>query len=244
MKFLINTAIVIFVFMHVSAHAEIRLASDWSDDFDPKVPKEQRQGERLEKAALATANQLNAANVAGPRGQPTQTSGFQLYFGDTKYYIQPMLFMAKDKPNEVCTPEDYQKAPTYKCVEGQRYKASCHLLFFNAQFQNVGVHRIRVNEPYEYFCNATPAMGVLDRNRNELLVTIQYFPIDGKVAGKAGDIGSGWKRMTTLFRLKETDGKISVEQDDSCLKNPNSIETIPDARKALKACATTQSAHP
>lgn len=234
MKSLVNIAIVMFYFLNVSAHAEIRLTSDWKSSLE--TPADQWESTKLEKAALATANQLNAANVAGPRGQPTQTSGFQLYFGDTKYYIQPMLFMAKDKPNEICTPEDYKKAPTYKCVEGQRYKASCHLLFFNAKFQNVGVHRIRVNEPYEYFCNATPAMGVFDRNRNELLVTIQYFPIDGKVAGKAGDIGSGWKRMTSLFRLKETDGKISVEQDDSCLKNPNGIETIPDAKKTLKAC--------
>jgi hypothetical protein len=67
MRYLQCIVFAVLVALHASARSEIRLASDWSDDFDPKVPKEQRQGERLEKAALATANELNAANVAGPR---------------------------------------------------------------------------------------------------------------------------------------------------------------------------------
>ena len=42
--------------------------------------------------------------------------------------------------------------------------------------------------------------------------------------------------MTTLFTVKDVGGKIEVEQDDRCLGNPNRIETIPDARKRLRAC--------
>ena len=67
-------------------------------------------------------------------------------------------------------------------------------------------------------------------------VTFQYFPTDRKVASKISEVGSGWIRMTSLFRLKEENGRILVEQDDACLGNSNRIETIPEARKLLKQC--------
>ena len=57
-----------------------------------------------------------------------------------------------------------------------------------------------------------------------------------EIASKISEVGSGWTRMTSLFRLKEDNGRILVEQDDLCLGNPNQIETIPEARKLLKQC--------
>ena len=84
-----------------------------------------------------------------------------------------------------------------------------------------------------------PAMGIADKWKNEILVTMQYFLADGGGAKKVAELGSGWARMTSLIRVKAVDGKIEVEQDDSCLGNPNQLDTIAKARKQLKICATT-----
>lgn len=50
----------------------------------------------------------------------------------------------------------------------------------------------------------------------------------------------GWRYMTVLLRLREQDGKVLIEQDDSCLKNPNLHSDLAKARKALAACAVPQ----
>ena len=67
---------------------------------------------------------------------------------------------------------------------------------------------------------------------------MQYFPIDRKAASKVSEIGSGWNRMTVLLRVKAVNGKIVVEQDDTCLNNPNKLDSVPDARKTLIRCNT------
>lgn len=220
------------------AHADMRLSDDWKLDFN--VTPAYDEAAPLGPAVQKYAKKFNAVDAKEGRGEPIKSHGFQLYLGDSKYYIQPLTFMAKDRPDESCTPEDYSNRPTYKCTQGQRYKHSCHLFFFNAKYEPVGAYRIRINESSEIFCNAIPAMGVYDKTRNELLVTYQYFPIDRKPAGKTGEVGDSWIRMTSLFRLKEEGGQIVVEQDDGCLKNPNRFETIPDARKALRACSSSK----
>ncbi|GAB4062479.1 hypothetical protein GCM10028811_31360 [Uliginosibacterium sediminicola] len=225
-----------FALLATPAQADLRLSSEWKADYNVNPIAD--EASPLEPAALEYAKQFNAVDVATGWGKPANSLAFQLYFGETKYYIQPLSFMAKDRPDEVCTPKDYSGQPTYQCEQGQRYKYSCHLLFFNAKYQPVGAFRIRINESSEVFCNAMPAMGVYDKTRNELLVTSQYFPIDRKAASKASEVGANWMRMTSLFRLREEGGKILVEQDDACLKNPNRYETIPDARKALRACSS------
>ena len=225
-----------FALYAIGCNAEIRLASDWKHSLS--VPSEQWDGTKLKNAMFNSAFSLSATSTSrnGIAYKPAYDPGFSLYADGSKYYIQPALFMPKDRPDEVCTPVNFDKAHPYRCEEGQSFKESCHLMLFNAQFENVGVYRFRPQEPYETFCNAVPAIGVADKVRNELFVTFQYFPIDRKVAGKVSEIGSGWKRMTSLLRVKQVDGKITVEDDDSCLGNPNAIETIPDARAALKRC--------
>jgi len=43
-------------------------------------------------------------------------------------------------------------------------------------------------------------------------------------------------QTTLLLRWSEENGQLKIEQDDSCLGNPNSIATIAEARKKLKQC--------
>lgn len=194
--------------------------------------------DKLATAATQRAHSLSAV-PSDDVAQPELMRGFKMRFGDTLYYLKPAIFMAKSFEGEVCRPDRSPSAQRYTCIEGQRRTQTCHLLFFTKDFEPAGHLPLKVGQPYPTFCNAMPAMGVADKSRNELLVTIQYFPIDRKLASKISEVGSGWERMTVLVRLKEEGGHIVAERDDRCLKNPNRIETIPDARRALKRCQST-----
>ena len=162
--------------------------------------------------------------------------GCKLNLDNRKFYLKPVLFMAKQHPDEICTPSRYAGMPTYRCDEGQREIRGTHLFIFDSLFQEAGYQVIRIDEPWPLFCNAVLSIGTGNKKQNEMLVTVQYFPIDGKVAAKPGEIGGGWRRMTVLLRLQEKDGKVQMEQDDSCLRSPNTFESVPEARKRLKEC--------
>lgn len=216
--------------------ATVRLSSDWNPEQAPGH-SQLLELERLDVAEIAAVKKLTSVGNP-PYDKAIFEPSFRLHVEEVTYYIQGAMFVPKNRPDEVCTALG---GHDYKCKEGQSFVYKSHLIFFNSSFEHVGTYQFKINEPYEYFVNAMPAMGVYNKVRNELLVTVQYFPIDRKAASKVSEVGSGWKRMTILFRVKAVDGKIEVEQDDTCLKNPNSIETIPDARKALKACAASQS---
>ncbi|NMM10650.1 MAG: hypothetical protein HHJ16_10285 [Polaromonas sp.] len=228
------TLVVMICLWQMAAHATVRLSNDWHPQTG--VTDIELELELLETEGMIVTNKLNAV-VSPPFGEPIFEPAFRLYIDEVTYYIEGAMFMSKSRPDEVCTALG---GHDYKCKEGQNYTHKSHLLFFNGSFNPVGTYQFKINEPYEYFVNAMPAMGVYNKVRNELLVTVRYFPINQKAASKVSEIGSGWRRMTILFRVKAVDGKIEVEQDDTCLRNPNRIETIPDAKKALKACAVVR----
>jgi hypothetical protein len=181
---------------------------------------------------------INDMKATPGRGQQFGV-GLVLMSDGLKYYIQPAMFMAKRKPDEVCTPTG--DVLDYQCKEGQRYAAGCHLLFFDSQGKWVGSNTLQIKEKKsQHFCNNMPAMGVFNKDKNEILVTSQYFLIDSGGAKKIADVGAGWFRMTTLIRVKNNHGKIEIEQDASCLGNPNQLDTIAKARKQLQRCAKGQ----
>ena len=199
------------------------------------VPDSLWEGALLDSAAIHSALKLNAT-PPGIIGRPMKELSHKLFIDSVKYYFQPMLFMAKTRPDEICTPAPFKGPPTYQCKEGQRYTHGAHIFIFNEKFEPVGYHNIHINQPWPFYCNAVVGVGSGDKKKNEALVTVQYFPVDGKAAKKMGDLGSGWRRMTVLLRVTVANGKVGLEQDDRCLGNPNQIESIPDARKKLMKC--------
>jgi hypothetical protein len=219
-----------------AVHAAVRLANDWPSGFSVDgrlLPEDQHEPSHLRLVAEKLSRSMDAAPKMGSQ----YGLGFKLFIDDVKYYIAPAMFMPKSLPDDVCTPKDFKNFPTYQCEQGQRLVAEPHIFFFNDKFEPVGAYQLMLNLPYPHFCNAMPGMGTADKARNELLVTVQCFPIDRPAAKKASQIGESWQRMTLLFRVKAVNGKIELEQDQSCLRLPNSLESIPDARKALKQCA-------
>lgn len=186
---------------------------------------------RLAELSEPIVKSLNAA----PDRRARYSLGLGLMIDNVKYYVKPSSFMTKSRPDEVCTPTG--ESLTYQCIEGQRFAAGCHLLFFNAKKEWVGVYTININPkiPPSY-CSDVAGMGVADKAKNEMLVTSQYFLLNGGGARKVSELGSNFIRMTSLLKIKAINGKIEVEQDDACLGNPNLIDNIPDARTALNIC--------
>ncbi|WP_290660935.1 hypothetical protein [Aquabacterium sp.] len=215
--------------------AHLQLSTKWDSryridgsripDSDHELPKLEQVGMAAVKARTATPADTNFA---------LRELSFKLSIDQTKFYMQPAKYMPQTRPGEVCT--SVGKVTAYQCMEGQRETQACHIGFFDAQFHEVGWHTIRINESVPIFCNSIPAVGVYDATQNAMLVTVQYFAIDHKPAAKPSEIGSGWKRMTVLLRLTSNNGKITVEQDDRCLGNPNQVDAVPDAKRALRRC--------
>lgn len=196
-------------------------------------------------AAERWARELMAIPGDDSSGRPRyygESDGFRLFVDDTKYYIKSAMFMARSKAGEVCTPSPFKSAPTYRCDEGQTLTQGCHVFVFNDRFERSAHHAIAINEKFPHFCNAMPAMGVGDKANNIVLVTVQYFNTERKPASSIAQVGSSWRRMTVALRIQAKDGKISVEQDDRCLGNPNQIEEVPEARRKLRACAASHHA--
>ncbi|PUE58887.1 hypothetical protein B9Z44_04335 [Limnohabitans curvus] len=198
---------------------------DWKDTYWP------------DKFTIKTIvdSKLNAV----PTRDPQTPIGFRLIIDDALYYIQPALFMLKSRPDEVCT-FDLDNYRSYRCVEGQPHVDGCHLMFFDAQGKWVGLYTMQIKERFPHFCNAMPAIGIANKANNELLVTMQYFIPEALQGLPVTPTGGGWFRMTSLFRVKAVNGKIEVEQDDTCLGNPNRIDNIPDARKRLRQCGAVK----
>lgn len=86
------------------------------------------------------------------------------------------------------------------------------------------------------WCNGVYGLGGAGRSVDGVLVTLSYYLAGKTPAQRAQDIGKGWRYMTALIRFEEQDGKLMLKQDDSCLGNPNTYDTIPDSRKALSRC--------
>lgn len=206
------------------AHAEVSILGDISDD----------ASEKLYELAKKQANLVSAATHREVQIRPLASA--RLKIDGENHTLFSFTFMAKTRADEVCTP--IKKSLTYRCEEGQRYAEGCHLMFFDPQGKLVGFHTMQIKEGFPHFCNAMPAIAVANKATNELLVTMQYFLIDGEGAKEIAEIGSGRFRMTSLFRVKASNGRITVEQDDKCLGNPNRIDNILDARTALKICQT------
>jgi hypothetical protein len=211
--------------------AAIRLSTNWQSDAQTHNAPHPAISEAdvFDAAVEKKASELSALPKSKAQVQAKYGEGFKLYIDKDLYYINVVMFTPKRYPGDVCTPKEQGNL----CGEGQLQLSKAHLFFFNNQFENVGVYTLNISELNEYFVNALLGMGVYNKVRNELLVSLDYFPIDSKTNAKFSKLA---KRTTLLVRLKVENGKILIEQDDSCLKNPNIVGSIPEARTVLSRC--------
>ncbi|WP_148280179.1 hypothetical protein [Rubrivivax gelatinosus] len=224
-----------------AGRAEIRLTTDWLENVHGVyTPRAERESTKLDTAVWTSLRSRIATplNADGKSGNMFSGQGYRMFFDGDLNYATVLGFMPKTRPEEICKIKRETSQPTYRCEQGQRYTLACHLGLYNANFEEAGWHTVTIRESQPVFCNAVPAMGRYDSKHNDLLLIVQYFSVDEPtVATTRSEIGSGWQRMAVRLKLsRDKDGRFSVEQDDSCLGNPNSISTIDDARRKLRQC--------
>jgi hypothetical protein len=82
------------------------------------------------------------------------------------------------------------------------------------------------------------AMGVAKNVPDAMLITVDYYDSAKFLAGQNDDFPVF--TSTLLVRFSDENGKLKIQQDDSCLGNPNNYKTIAAARKALTECTRVQ----
>jgi hypothetical protein len=113
----------------------------------------------------------------------------------------------------------------------------CALFIYDENLKQAAKHDIKLTEANgRTWCNGVLALARA-KGQDALLFSLSYYLTDKPLAKKAQDIGDGWRYMTVLLKLSEKDGKVVIDQDDSCLGNPNQLKDVAMARKALSACS-------
>ena len=116
----------------------------------------------------------------------------------------------------------------------------CAFFVYDANLKQLAKHDIKLNEADgNTWCNGVRGLTRV-RGQDAILYSFSYYLTGKPLAKRPEDIGKGWRYMTVLLRLRKQDGQVFIEQDDSCLKNPNLHGDLAIARKVLKGCATQQ----
>lgn len=148
------------------------------------------------------------------------------------YYLRAFNYQTAEQDKE------YVQAAASKRKSSALPGGGACVLYVNDKYLNK-VASLKISLPennYGTWCNSVAGIGSMGKGRDGVLIPLSYYLTDDKPAKRAKDIGQGWRYMTVLVRFANTDGKLTLIQDDSCLGNPNKYKDIPAARKALARC--------
>lgn len=153
-------------------------------------------------------------------------------FNGKDYYLRAFNYQTAEQDNEYV--DSGRKKRKSKALPGG---GAC-VLYVNDKDLNI-VASLKVSLPENSFgtwCNSVQGIGSAGKGRDGVLIALTYYLTGTPPAKSRAEIGEGWRYMTVLVRFAETDGKLTLTQDDSCLGNPNPYKDIPSARKALARC--------
>lgn len=119
------------------------------------------------------------------------------------------------------------------------FRYQCHLFLFDAKTLSVvTVVPLTIKIAKHQFsdqplCSTALALSLAKETPNGILVVLGYND-----SANPPDFRSDFDFSTTtlLMRLNDENGTLKIEQDDSCLGNPNTYSSIAAARKALAQC--------
>ena len=175
-------------------------------------------------------------------GGEDKDSVFTWLMNGRRYYSNVVAYVPDNNPIEGC--ENYPPRGSRLNWEGPdcswinwRHKV-CHLFMMTEQGQIAGIGRIQIGRDKRLiqgppFCYDIKAMMAPKEIEDAMLITLSY--IDSAAPAEPREAPEEFP-MTVLMRFKqEADGKLTITQDDQCLRNPNRIGSIAQARKELKA---------
>lgn len=208
------------------AHAEISL--------DYKFPwTEQEVGFALEgvRTFEAVLNRDQVAQGFEAKSFYETINFFRMLWNEQTFYVAGAQYRSKEQ-NAVRDAALARNSHSGPIAGG----GICALFVYDKNLKQVAKHDVKLNEANGHtWCNGALALGRA-KGQDALLFSVSYYLTDKPLAKQAKDIGDGWRYMTVLLKLRNDDGKVVIEQDDSCLGNPNQLKELALARKALAAC--------
>lgn len=149
-------------------------------------------------------------------------------------------FAPSGSPLTGCPTDPDEVEPRSRCDLRRQNFWDCHLFMINGQ--NLKLEStIRLNVVSKKnqlvglpFCLSIDAMAAAKVLPDAMLITLGYID---SYSDQEINFHNPIYHTTLLIRFSDDNGKLKIEQDDSCLGNPNQYETIAAARKALARCA-------
>lgn len=93
-------------------------------------------------------------------------------------------------------------------------------------------------------CDGVLAVAPAQVVPNALLITLTYIDSGAPITKHENEYPPKFTTTSLLRFRKDTQGRVQITQDQSCLGNPNQITSIAAARKALFACNAKRPAKP
>lgn len=223
------------------SHAELQL------DASMKPKQVEKLVAPLFKSVVRPYGDQHSADFGGPDGK-MGTFGYEYdkfawLFNGRRLYSLVGSFTPEIAPLEDCKPSPDELNPGRRCDWRREGFLVCHLFMFDGQSLKLeNVTRLNITRDKRVLkglprCHTVQAMSVAKVVPDAMLITLGYID-SAEPAEKSYDPPEFF--TTLLLRFKDDNGKLKIEQDDSCLGNPNKYTTIAAARRALAACSTTK----
>lgn len=156
---------------------------------------------------------------------------FHMQWSDRTYYVAGVQYLSREEAANI--KKSVVSKTTSQALPGG---GICSLFIYDENLKQAAKHDVKLSEANgRTWCNGAVALARV-KGQDALLFSISHYLTDKPVAKRAQDIGDGWRYMTVLLKLRNQDGKVTIEQDDACLGNPNQFKDIASARKALAKC--------
>ncbi len=233
------------VYEWVTDKAGWRKKWDRPEDLDVPTPRsveESRALTRMQRAFRSAGGEapvlaaINRDQVAQgfEEGSSESINIFHMTWNGGSYYVAGLQYRSKEQ--NAYRDAAMERGGHSKPIPGG---GVCALFVYDDMLRPLASQPVRLEEAGgRTWCNGANALGRAP-GEDALLFSISYYLTDEPLASRPEDIGDDWRYMTVLLRLKQHDGRVLVEQDDTCLGNPNTHKDIASARKALAACAAT-----
>lgn len=225
-----------------SSHAELQL------DVSKKPKQVEAALKPLFESVVRPYGDQRSADFGGLWGKNgTSTnyedSNFSWTFSGRSLLSNIGSFTPEIVPLKDCTPDSNELVPGSRCDWRRKGFKVCHLFMFDGKNLSLEtVTRLNIVRDRKELvglprCRTVHAMAVAKAVPDAMLVTLGYID-SAEPAEKSYDPPEFF--TTLLLRFKDDNGKLKVEQDDSCLGNPNKYSTVAAARRALAACSTAK----
>lgn len=224
-----------------ASHAELQL------DASMKPKQVEKLVAPLFKSVVQPYGDQHSADFGGSDGKmgtyDHEYDKFVWLFNGRRLLSMMGSFTPEITPLEDCKlPADYP-FPNSECRWRQERYNVCHLFMFNGQSLKLeNVTRLNITRDKRVLkglpmCLSVQAMAVAKVVPDAMLITLGYID-SAEPAEKSYDPPEFY--TTLLLRFRDDNGKLIIEQDDSCLGNPNKYSTVAAARRALSACSTAK----